>query len=241
MSANPQQPDLRNKIWLGGRGVRRDPVPVTVSLKPFEAQTRMADGSLRVDRLLLEGYPNKFNRFQLGLTFNTVREAPQLELIDSLLALGQPFDVCLFKQAYDFFDGDGATKEFVIQRRIAQPIVQSAIGVTWYPDYATQLYRYAGPYGDPASAETVLTVTIKTSATMDTGTPGANDAWVEQEGHADGNKLVTRVRLGTAPVANADVLKAVYLPYMRMVIESDAGRTYDRGLQESRSFKLTEQ
>lgn len=233
---------LRNRIYVGGKVFSRDPVPVTVSIERFEAKTRTANLSLRVDRaFILTGQPNILDRHEILLPWRDLRESDMLEHIGLLAAVGQPFDVGVFKQMYDVFDGDEVTTDFFLQRRImlSQPQVLPFVPVI-FPDWPIRILRFNIPMLDPAAVSTELAITYKLSVDMDTGTPGPDEVFVEQDGHQLGDLWLTRIRLGSAPCADHDVLVAIYLPLYRMVVDQDLPRSYGEALVEPRGLKLVE-
>src|SRR5690242_18654399 len=109
---------IRTKIWIGGRFSERDPLPVQVTKKRFEAKNPTSNLGLRVDRCFaMAGQPNVRNRCQFVLPWATLPEPALLEHVDILAGIGQPFGLALWKHEYDVFDGDGESTMFFLQRR----------------------------------------------------------------------------------------------------------------------------
>lgn len=231
-----QQPAIRTRVYIGGKTFTRDPFPPQITIKRLEDKKQVANGAMRVDRMFTaDGFPNVRNRHEISLPWPTMPESALLEHLDLLDAIGQPFPLGLWKHVTDVFDGDGSSKTFFLQRRQLLPSVTPD---TVFDDYPTRVIRYSSsfPFGTP----TELTVTPKASADIDTGDPGADEAWVENEGHMNGALWCTTVRVGTAPVAAPDVLAAIYLPLYEVIIDSQAPRTYAQALVEPRSAKFSE-
>lgn len=238
MSTVQQRPAIRNLIWLGGKNTARDPVPVQITPKRFETKTRTSNLAMRVDRCFtMTGMPNVRNRREFTLPWADVREPELIEHLDVLAAAGQPFGLGIWKQETDVFDGDGENTTFFLQRRQLLAVVMPS---TPYPDYPTRVIRCDKSYLDPTHAETELTVVDKTAATIDTGDPGAGEAWIETDGHQIGNLWVSKMRLGTAPPDAHDCLVAIYLPLYEVVIEAEQPRQYAIALVEQRSLRLVE-
>lgn len=244
MSSNYQeQPGLRNRLWIAGRSVSRDAVPVRFVPKRFELKTRTSNLGLRVDRpFVVTGMPNVVTRLELEISWKDLREPDLLEHLTSLANVGQAFDVIVFKQEADFFDGDGVSTTFLMQRRaVPAAFYASYSAITVMPDYALKATRFSAQYGLVGTTGTDLTTVPKTEATINTGSPGAGDIWIATDGHALGNLIVCTVRVGTAPPSGHDVLRISYIPLMRMFVDADQGRNFQEALQMGRQFKLTEQ
>lgn len=238
MTDTQQQAGIRNRIYLGGKFFTRDPVPVQVTIQRYEAKTRVSNLSLRLDRpQTTAGLPNVRNRHEFLLPWVTMVESPLLEHLDSLAAVGQPFDLGLWKQVTDIWDGDGSTTTFLMQRRQILPAVTPP--VEW-EDYPTQVFVLDRPYGDPDASVTTLTVVPKTSGDIFTGDPSTGEAWVESDGHSVGGLYVSTIRLADAPPDEYDCLVAIYLPLYKVVIDQEVPRNYSANLIEPRGFKLLE-
>lgn len=238
MSLIQQQAAIRSPVWIGGRYASRDPVPVQITTKRFEVKTRTSNLAMRVDRCFtLAAMPNIHNRAEFVLPWADVRESNLLEHLDVLAAIGQPFELGLWKQVYDVFDGDSIATSFLLQRR---PLLPAVTAPTVLPDYPTRVIVYDGPYTAPASTPTELEVVDKLAATIDSGTPASNEAWIETDGHQIGNAWVATMRLGTAPGDFSDCVIAQYLPLYTVVIDQESARSYAAALVEPRGLKLVE-
>lgn len=247
MSAVLETSGINNLIWVAGQFLSRDPLPIQLTAQRFETKTRMSNAGLQVDRLMVdEGWPNVMTRLALSLPWPNVVEPSLLNHLTSLSSMGQPFDVVVWKQEDDFFDGDGTTKTFYLQRRVVGPVFYSLVGsaVTDYGDYPLRATRFSASFGTAGVTETTVTgvkVIYKTAATIDTGNPAADEVWIEEDGHAQGNLLLTKTRWGTAPADGNDTARITYIPLMRMLVDSDSGRTFEAARTMSRAFRLIEQ
>lgn len=238
MSILQQHSAIRCRIWIGGMTSTRDPMPVQITPKRFETKTRTSNLATRVDRCFtMEGMPNVRNRREFALPWADLREEGLLEHLDILAAIGQPFGLGLWKQETDVFDGDGVATTFYLQRRL---LIPGVVPQTSYPDFPTRVIVYDKPYIDPTKTATELTVVDKTAATIDTGTPGAGEAWVETDGRQFGNLWASKMRLGTAPPDEHDCLVAIYLPLYEVVIDAEQPRSYAQALVEPRSIRFIE-
>lgn len=244
MSSVIEDSILKNRVWVAGVPLARDPVPVVIIPKRFESKQRLSNGAMQTDRLfVLVGMPNIFNRIEMNVAWKDVREQNTLEHLTSLANMGQAFDVALYKQEADFFDGDGVSTRFLIQRRVvgdaffaANPLIEN------WPDFALKATRYSAPFGLVGSTGTdFTTVTYKTTTSIEVSAPAAGEIWVEDGGHLYGNLLISTVRVGTAPAAGNDTFRIIYIPLMRMLIDSDSGRSFQEKLAMSRAFKFVEQ
>lgn len=233
-----QQGGIRNRMWIAGRFVERDPVPIQVTPKRFDAKVRTSNLGMRIDRpFTMAGMPNIRNRREFVLPWSDLREPGLLEHLDTLAAIGQPFGLGLWKQDYDVFDGDGANKTFYLQRRQLLPAVTPP---TSFPDYPTRVTVYDRSYLEDGATPTSLTVVAKTSSDIDTGDPGAGEAWIEGDGHQVGNLWVSKMRLETAPPDAHDCVVVAYLPLYQVVIDTDQPRSYGIAGQEPRSIRMVE-
>jgi hypothetical protein len=240
MTDTQQQAGIRNRIYIAGKLFVRDPVPVNIAPRRFEAKNMTSNLSVKVDRaFVISGQPNILNRHDVVTPWPDLREGELLEHVDVVCAVGQPFDVCVWKQVYDVFDGDGTRKIFYLQRRMALTNISSFVPFT-FPDWETQIVVYDKSLLDPTATGTSLTVVSKTSATIDSGTPSSGEAWVEDDGEQQGSLWLTKIRLGDAPGNFNDVLRASYIPLYRMVVDQEAPRSYAERLREPRSLKLAE-
>lgn len=236
MSVLQEQAAIRNRVFIGGKIFLRDPNRVEISTTRFESGKRLSNGSMRRDRMYTgPGMPNVRNRCEFNLPWSDLREPDLLEHLGLLQAIGQPFGLGLWKQTYDVFDGDGERTTFYLQRRQLLPAVSPS---TAFPDYPTRVLRLDASYPDGASTD--LAVVQKSSATINTGTPAAGEAWVENEGHMNGFLWVTTMRLGTPPIASADSLIAIYIPMYEVMIDSEPPRAHTERLREQRALKLVE-
>lgn len=236
--AEQQKPAIRNRIWIGGKFAARDPVPIQVTLRRFEVKTRTSNLGMRVDRCFtLEGMPNVHNRAEIVLPWPDLRESGLLEHVDILANIGQPFELGLWKHVYDVFDGDGESKDFLLQRRLLLPTVVPA---TEFDDYPTRVIVYDGPYTAPGVTPAEPTIVEKTSSTIDTGDPSAGTVWIETDGHQVGNVWVTKIRFGTAPPDFSDCVVVPYLPLYVVVVDQESPRSYERALVEQRGLRLVE-
>lgn len=236
MAENQQQPAIRTSLWIGGRLFLRDPSPVQINVKRFESTGVVSNGARRMDRLYTApGFPNVRNRHDVTLPWPTLNEPDLLQHVDVLQAIGQPFELALWKHVTDVFDGDGETTTFFLQRRQLLPSVTPP---TTFPDYPTRIIRLDASY--PVGGHTDLAVIQKTTATINTGDPGPEEAWLESEGHMNGALWCSTLRVGTPPIAAPDILLAIYLPLYEVMVESEAPRSYAERLREPRSLKTVE-
>jgi hypothetical protein len=236
MADNQEANAIRTRLYIGGDYINRDPVPVQVSITRFEKKNRMSNGSMRVDRMFTApGFPNIRNRQEIVLPWPDLREPDLLERLGILCNMGQPFTLGLWKRFYDVFDGDGVNTTFFLQRRQLLPVVTPD---PTFPDYPTRVVRYSASY--PGGTPTELAVVQKDTGDINTGTPAANEAWVEEQGHMNGALWCSTVRLGTPPPAGPDVLVAMYLPLYEVVVDVEAQRNYAPKLVEPKIVKFSE-
>jgi len=230
---------IRTRVWIGGRLTERDPVPVQLSQKRFEAKTTTSNMAMRVDRpFVIPGFPNIRNRRQFVLPWNDLREPGLLEHLDILTAVGQPFGLGLWKQEYDVFDGDGENTTFYLQRRQLLPQFTPDVVLD---DYPTRVIFYDRPYWDPNAVNTgVFTVVQKDPGSIDVGDPGGSEAWIEAQGSQLGTLWVSKMRLGTPPPDAADCLIAMYLPLYTVLVDTEGPRNYAQALMEPRTLRLYE-
>ena len=237
MTDTQQQPGIQNPVWIGGRLIIRGPTNPEIRPKRFEAKTRTANTGLRIDRPYLgAGLPNLRSRHELHLPWRTVQESDLLDHLDTLAALGQPFDVGLWKHVYDVFDGDGTTKTFYLQRRQLRPNVTPA---TDYPSYPTTATFYSATYGTTGATATPKTVVQKSTGSM-SGTPDAGEVWVENTGHRTGGLWLSTVKCAEAPANVHDALVISYMPLYSMTIDEEDPRVYPAGIVEPRGWRLSE-
>jgi len=238
MSIEQQQGAIRNRLYIGGRKFFVDPAPIELTPQRYESQVRVSNLGLRIDRpQTTSGLPNIRNRHGFLFPWETLLKEDLLEHLDLLAAKGQPFDLCLWKQVTDMWDGDGATMAFYLQRRQRPATVEAT---PEFPDYPTRVVVSDLPFGDPTASLTPLDVIPKTFATIDTGTPGADEAWIETDGRRIGGLFVSKMRLGTAPSDVRDCLWAIYLPLYKVVIAEERPRVYSAGMIEPRAYRLLE-
>jgi hypothetical protein len=238
MTDTQQQPGIRTRIWLADRFLGRDPVPLEIRPKRFDAKTLTSNLSLRIDRPYLgEGLPNLRNRHEFRLPWKTVMEAEQIEHLDMLSSVGQPFDLGLWKHVYDFFDGDGTTTTFYLQRRQLLPNVTP---LTEYPSYPTTATFYDAPYGTVGATATSKTVVQKTTADIAGGSPSSGEVWVEDTGHKIGGFWLSTVECAEAPADVHDALVIAYMPLYAVVIDEEGPRSYSEGMVEPRDYRLVE-
>jgi hypothetical protein len=240
--------NLPNRIWVAGMSLQRDPSPVSLLPRRFESKVRTSNLGMQIDRCAIdEGYPNILNKIDLSMQWRNVGMNGEVEdFLASLSNAGQPFDVALFKRESDFFDGDGTTKDFTLQRRVVGPqFFTDNPDVQTLPYFQLRSTRFSAQFGTSGVTETTITdpskIVYKTAATIDTGGPASDEIWIEEDGHSKGNRLDTKIRLGTAPADGHDTLRITYIPLMRMFIASDSGRTFEAKLQMGRAFLFTEQ
>jgi hypothetical protein len=240
MSELRQTAGLTTRVWVAGKFVSRDAVPVQISPKRFETKTRTSNLATRIDRVFtLAGMPNVRNRREIVLPWANLHEPGLLEHLDILAAIGQPFGLGLWKQEYDVFDGDAASLTFYLQRRQLLPAVTPP---TTFPNMPTRVIVYDKAYTDPTATPTELTVTQKSSSTIDTGDPSAGEAWVESDGEQIGNLWISKLRLNVAnvPPDAHDCLVAIYLPLYEVLVDQEAQRSYGQSLVEPRGLKFIE-
>jgi len=241
MADNQQHNAIRSKIWLGGKLLSRDPVPVQMTSRRIEVQTRTSNLTLQTDRAFIAaGLPNVLQSYEFTLPWSDLREPALLEHLDILEAVGQPFDLGLWKQETDVFDGDATTTDFYLRRRqLMKAGVNPTEGV--FADFETRVVQYDGPAWDRTSAPNEVAVVSKTHADIDSGGPGPGECWIEEEGQDIGNGLwVSKLRMGSAPPAEADCLVAIYLPLYRVAIKQAKARSYAQALVEPRTLELVE-
>lgn len=238
MPYEKQDPSIRTRLWMGGRFFVRDPNTFQVTPRRFEQVTRVSNLAMRIDRPYVPAgaaMPNVRTRAEFNFVWSTINEDSLLDHLDSLIAKGQPFELAMWKQVYDIFDGDGSTTSFLLQRRLALPSVTPP---TEFPDYPTVVKYLDKPYGDPTAVETEYAVVYKTTAEM-AGTPGAGAAWIENTGHRVNNLWVSSMKANPAPPAVADSLVAIYLP-LHEVVPDEGQRAYTQGIVEPRTLRLVE-
>lgn len=241
--------NLPNRLWVAGVSLQRDPVPVAILPRRFESKARTSNLGMQMDRCAIaEGYPNILNKIDVAVTYRNVgMEGDTENHLNSLANVGQPFDVALFKQESDFFDGDGAATDFTVQRRVVGPTFLAANpDVTVFEFFQLRATRFSAQFGTSGVTETTITdpskIKYKTAATIiSDGDPNSDEIWIEEEGHAYGNRLDTKIRMGTAPADGHDTLRISYIPLMKMFIASDSGRTFQQKLEMGRAFMFTEQ
>lgn len=248
MSSVLENSSLDNHIWVAGMKIGRGPARVDLRPQRAEATTVTSNLGKRRDRVFIDdGYPNVPNKIDLSLTWPDVREDVILEHLTSLSNIGQPFDVAVFKQESDFFDGDGLNKVFYLQRRVVGPTFYSDNPETeLFPNYQIRPTSFAAQFGTSGATPTTITnpakLIYKTAATIDgPGSPAADEIWIEEDGHAKGDRLDTKIIIGTAPADGHDTFRVTYIPLMRMLISSDSGRAFETKLRMARSFVFTEQ
>jgi hypothetical protein len=238
-----EQGGIRNQIYLAGQNFSRGPVPITFTPKRFDSKIRTSNLGLRVDRpFVVAGYPNVPMTHEITMPWPTITEEALLEWIGVLLSMGQPFDVCIWKQVRDVFDGDGSTTAFYLQNRMAVaanlPVGSPLVS---FPDYEPRVDIYSAAFGSvPVPTTTAKTVVHKTAATIDAGSPAAGEAWVEDDGHLLGNRWLTKVRLDAAPADAKDIMVATYIALFKMVIDQETARSYADSLREPRGMKLVQ-
>lgn len=239
---------IRHKIYLAGRMLIRDPSPVQLAPARWESRTRLSNMGMRVDRgFIASGYPNILDKVSVMVPYSNVAESTLLEHLTTVASIGQPFDLCTFKQHKDVFDCDGTRTLFFLQRRVAAPVIE-VIEPGFGAEYAnagvtTRIEIFASPYGTAGVTPTTpYTVVYKTEAQIAAGTPASGEAWISSDGFSIGGTLskAASMELNPAPAAGTDCLIVTYVPLYRMTIESDAGRTFSEALTEARSLRLTE-
>lgn len=247
MSANydRQDPGIRNPLWLGGRTFFRGPSVCQMTPHRFEQVTRVSNLGLRLDRPYIPAgaaMPNVRTRVEFNFQWPTLQEDDLLDHLDSLLSVGQPFELALWKQMYDIYDGDGTTSSFLIQRRLALPnLASAAVPKTTFADYPTIVKYLDEPYGTPSATETLYsTVSYKTTSEMAAGNPSSGEAWIEDTGHRVNNLWVTLLKVNPAPDAVKDALVVIYLPLYE-VVPDEGQRSYPAGaVDEPRTVRLQE-
>jgi hypothetical protein len=232
---------IRARIWLGGQFIARDPVPVQMTPKRYEAKTPLSNLSKRIDRAQgVPGLPNILTSYEFTLPWSDLREPAVLEHIDQLDAVGQPFGLGLWKQEYDFFDLDGTgtiANRYLRRRQLLQYATPPAAPA----DFPTRAILYDSAYGTGAATPTELAVIPKASADIDTSGPGPGEAWVENEGRQVGGLWLTKVRVGATSFPDAhDCLVFIYLPLYTVAIKDGSPRSYAQALREPRTLVLEE-
>lgn len=240
---------LQTRIWIQGLFCTRDPREIEVTPRRQEVQTQTASLGLRVDRAYVKpGWASILQKHDISMTWPGpgVREAAILQHLNTLASVGRPFHVGIWKPVFESFSGDASRVDFFLQRRLLTPYVAPP---TPWPSYPTRVLVYDKPFSNaesPFAAEpgpttvTTLTTVDKTRANIGTGTPGAGEAWLETDGHVEGDRWLTRVRLGMAPPDEDDCLVVQYLPMYRVVISQEDPRSYREALSEPRGFKFME-
>ncbi|MDQ6892202.1 MAG: hypothetical protein M3167_06300 [Acidobacteriota bacterium] len=240
---------ILHSLYMGGKILKRDPNPIQLAPLRWETRTRTANMSLRVDRgFILAGLPNVLDKQAIVVPYRNVPETDLLEHLTALLGVGQPFDVCMWKQHREVYDTDGAATTYFLQRRPASPTMQPFVAEGTnleiiFPEYATRVEFYSASYGSaPGLTVTRSTVVYKTEAQIAAGSPAPGEAWIGTDGKALGGSLalISSMKFGTAPAAGVDRLIVSYVPLYRMTVESDAGRSFAAALEEARSIKLAE-
>jgi len=244
MAETRQHNAIRSRIWLGGKFISRDPVPIQITPKRFEAKTRTSNLAMRVDRCFtMGGMPNVRNRRDFTLPWNDLREPAMLEHIDILSNIGQPFPLGLWKQEYDIFDGDGQNQTFYLQRRQLLYAPGGALPAVLFDDFPTRVVTYDKSYldstavGTEYAADKILQVH---QADIDTGDPYPDEVWMSIEGEQFGNLWVSKIRFGTAPADASDNVTIIYLPLYEVVLDNEQPRSYVQSLVEPRTLKLVE-
>ncbi len=239
------------ETWVAGQPIR--PLPLTISPQRFEAKQRTSNLTMRVYRCFVaEGYPNVLTKINLSVQWKLVHPETTRDHLTAVANMGQPCEVALFKQETDFFDGDGTTQDFTLQRLVLGPTWKTAAlaaipgAFLDRPEYALRVTMYDVPFGTLGATETVITganVVYKTSSNIDTSDPSSGEVWIEEDGH-DSDDLgtrVTKIRFGDVPAEGHDTVRVTYIPLMRMILDSDAGRSFETPNQMGRSFRFTEQ
>jgi len=246
MSDQQQHSAIRSRIYLGGKFITRDPMPIQISPKRFEKKTTTSNLAMRVDRAFtMAGMPNVRNRREFTLPWSDLRDPAMLEHLDILAAVGQPFGLGLWKQETDVFDGDGVTRTFYMQRRQLLYSPEGVVPDPTFPDFPTRIIKCTGGTGsylDPSSTKNVYTVQQKSKAEMDAGGDQSGEVWVNLESNLFGNLWTTEFRFpaGDAPAATTDNVVAVYLPLYQVVIDTEQPRSYAQSLVEPRTLKMVE-
>lgn len=242
-----EQPGLRTRIWIQGYFSVRDPRQVDVTPRRMEVQIQTSSLGLRADRAYVKpGWANILERHDIAMVWPNIREPLLLQHLNSIKAMGQPFHVGIWKPVFEAYDGDGVRKDFYLQRRLLTPYVTAP---TDWPEHATRVVVYDKPFsnaespfaGEPGpTTQTTMTIVDKTRANIDTGSPTSGEAWLETDGHVEGDRWLTKVRLGDAPPEEHDCLLIQYLPMYRVVINVEDARSYREVLTEPRGFKFME-
>jgi len=237
---------LTTKIWIQGRTFTRDP-QIEVIPKRMEFQTQTSSMGRRVDRLFVKpGWANILERHEIVMNWPNIHELSLLQHLNTLAAMGRPFHLTIWKQVFEAFDGDGVRTDFFLQRRLA--LGYAAPPVT-YPQFPTRVAVYDQPFtnaespfaGEPKPTAVAVPIIVhKTAANILSGTPAAGVVWLEDDGHVEGDRWLTRVRFGTPPPAIADSVVIFYLPLYRGVIDQVNPRSYREALAEPRGFKFAE-
>lgn len=235
---------IRARVWLAGKFITRDPVPIQITPQRFETKTKTSNLATRVDRCLTvtpDGVmPNIRNRRGIAMPWSDIREPAMLEHLDIVTALGQPFPLILWKQEYDIFDGDGQNQTFYLQRRLALCAPGGAIPDVVPQDWQTRVLIYSGSYLDSLSEVTEIQPTIVPQADIDTGSPEADVVWISKEGQQFGNLWVNKCRFGTAPPSASDNVIVIYVPLYECVIDTEQPKSFAQSLVEPRSLKFAE-
>lgn len=238
-----QQSSIRNRPWIAGKVASRGVGPLALTGKRYESKQMLSNTAMQIDRpFITAGMANLITQESAVLSWQDLREAGLLEHLSILLSIGRPFDVCLFKQLYESFDGDGTTQTFYLRRRPADPVVSVEPGIFWAAneDYPVRVISYSDPYGTAGATSSDLTVALKDNSDIDTGDPGAGEVWIDAQGEDLGPLTVSRMRFGTAPDAKRDIFVVAYIPLFIMAPDGDNARSYQERLVESHTLKLVE-
>jgi hypothetical protein len=230
---------LWSPTLLAGRSLIQTPRHQITDVD-FESSARTSGLTQRFDRSLGpdEGFPNRLRRIQIDLRYENIQNRATIEWLGRLEAVGRPFDLAVFKQTHDIFDADGERTEFFLCHRSAVPGVTPPMP---YAEFMLRLIRWSGPCSDAGSTATELEVTPQTNATIDSGTPGADEAFIETDGRVVGSGFRTaKIRLGTAPESGFDRLEAIYVPYIKGIITKKTPRSYQAQGLEPRGYTIEE-
>jgi hypothetical protein len=246
-----QSGGIRNRIWLGGKFVGRDPIPVGITPRKMEATTITSNTALRIDRpYVFAGYPNIRNRHDIMLPWNTITESDIIEHLDKCAAMGGAVDLCVWKQVTDMFSAeapdpsivtpygaptDAGQTRFYLQRRQA---VEFVTPPTFYDEYTTRMFYNANGFGYPTGDQEITITQVNGQPAA--GITGALEATMSKQGELYGNIIRTPFVLSfLPPYGVADTIWVIYVPLYKVVI-SEQARSYGQNLQEPRKFNILE-
>lgn len=206
----PPRAGLRLPLYLDRFAFARKPFVVSVQRNVAEDARRARDLTLYVDSLQPEtGYPTTLNKLSLELAWRGTMTGADIRLVNDMIAIRGPFDVCLWEEVSEaFFLAAGVPLAGYLPRRNALTVVSPLPGP---PGYAAAQFAVTGARGDG----TAFTPTL--------GTPDADGVtpWTVT-GTSVGETVVVRC----APVYRMRIISG------QPAFESPHKRTQTLGLEE---------